>query len=155
VDDTILRTLEMIHGARLLTMLAALLATGCMKPNPLADESVLAEVRDDGGAHEPGDSEDEPEPGDSDDEPPLADLGGHGCAALEALEPSCTACIADECCTAATLCAEAHDCECLVACTLAGDSPGQCKNTCGPKLDEVPEVAPVLACAQAACASEC
>jgi hypothetical protein len=114
------------------------------------------------GDGEPGDGDGEsgdgdPGDGDGDGDPLLPDLGGdsQSCEPLDSLEDACAACIADDCCPEATLCEDAEACECLVDCTLSGGSSGSCKNLCGPKPEDVPQVGLLLSCAHDWCVDDC
>ena len=129
-----------------ITLAAALTLVACMKPNPYAEAFKQA----DGDSHGDGDGD-----GDGDGEsgplPDWAGDAGQSCAPLDGLTSVCATCISASCCAAADLCVDAEPCECLVACVLDGGSPGGCKNECGAKPDDVPEVAVLLACADDSC----
>ncbi len=153
----------------MITFASALALVGCMKPNPLAELANHADRGDGDGDPGDGDTGDgdtgdgdpgDGDPGDGDpgdgDPSPLPDLGAEqSCAPLDAYDPVCATCLADGCCLVATSCAEAEACECLAACQLSGGTPGNCKNLCGPKPQDVPELAPLLACIDASCSDAC
>ena len=148
-----------------LMIAAALTLAGCMKPNPLA-ELVVVSAAEDSGDEDEDDEDDGDAPGEGeggeDQGDPLPDLAGGNagepdpsCAPLEPLDSACTACLGGSCCESAALCAGASPCACLVACDLAGGNPGSCKNQCGAKPEDHPEVALLLACAHDSCAEAC
>jgi hypothetical protein len=169
---TMIRTPTTSSTGVALLLCLGLAPIACMKPNPfaaIAEDSEGSEP-DDGapGPSEPGADEpngapgpDPDDPGDPDDpddpdDPPL-DLGPEPseCGPPLATQGACDACLADACCIERDACASDPDCACLIACVLAGKSPGLCKNQCGAKPDDSPTFEPLLDCANGACSAPC
>ncbi len=145
-----------------IALVFAQIGLGCMKPNPL-----VAELADDGesddGESDDGDSDENPDdlPPDLDDDPTddsaeqeSADEGP-SCEQPAELTVACGGCLADACCLALELCASVEECMCLAACLLAGGSSNNCKSECGPKPSDVPELPPLLTCADEQCLEAC
>lgn len=133
-----------------ITLAAALALVGCMKPNPYVERFGQADGESGGESENDAGSD-----GDRDDDDhPLPDWAGddgQSCAPLDGLASACATCMSASCCAAANSCVNAEPCECLATCVLDGESPGGCKNQCGAKPQDVPELALLLACLDESC----
>ncbi len=122
-------------------------ASGCLKPNPLAQQ--FADGETDSGETDSGGTDSGETDSGLPDLPDSTDSGT--CEAPQELEPTCAACLVESCCTSLVPCGEDPVCVCLADCLFAGASDNECRMLCGEKPQDVGPLAPLLSCAMTDC----